>query len=179
MKKTLFLFALLCCITATYVESDELPFFVKLFQVQKVEVPEAQSVIEIAMDYYGFDAKNNKKELKSLMAVDPTKVPWCAGFTNSILDKAGFSSPNNLLASSYHKYGVKVKKTEEPQPGDIVITKRNGGSNRHVAFYYGSYHDKGIKYIQMLGGNQNNGVNIKPVPASKVVEYRRPVKRYT
>lgn len=173
MRKTLTSLTILC-FTTTYAGSNEVPFFLKFLEVKQPVQVEAPSVIEIAMDYKNFNIKNNRKELKELMSIDPALIPWCAGFTNSVLDKAGYKTTGDLLASSYHKYGVRVK---EPEQGDIVITRRKGGSGRHVAFYYGSFSEDGVKYVQLLGGNQNKGVTIAPVPAKKIVEYRRPIKK--
>ena len=85
-------------------------------------------------------------------------------FINFILNKAGYKSTNNLLASSYHFYGIKV---DNPRLGDIVLLKTQTGSKRHVAFFYGYYTMNGIQYVQLLGGNQDNEVNIKSTLSRK------------
>ena len=131
-------------------------------------------IMQIAMKYNGYDTKNNRKELQALMDIDPVKTPWCAGFVNFVLARAGYDYTGDLTASSYHSYGLHVK---EPQPGDIVLLRREGGSGRHVAFFYGWQFDNGIKYIQLLGGNQDHSVNISAYPVASVVEYRRPIKK--
>lgn len=135
-----------------------------------------KDIISVAMNYNGYDQIKNRRELKELLAIDPVHVPWCAGFLNYILDKAGYKSTNSLSAASYHQYGYKVS---EPKPGDIVLMKRRGGSGRHVAFFYGYYYEDGVQYVQLLGGNQDKAVSIKPVPKNLIVEYRRPVKKVT
>ena len=132
-------------------------------------------IMKIAMDYNGYNASKNRKELKQLLEIDPVQVPWCAGFINFVLDRAGYYTTNNLSAASYHNYGMRVK---EPQPGDIVLLKRNGGSGRHVAFFYGYEIENGIKYIQLLGGNQDRSVNITAYPVELVVDIRRPIKKF-
>lgn len=134
------------------------------------------SIIEVALSYNGYNANKNRNELKQLMTIDPARIPWCAGFINFVLDKAGYESTGDLLASSYHGYGIKVS---DPIPGDIVLLRREGGSGRHVAFFYGYHIENGITYVELLGGNQENSVSIKPYPLNKVVEYRRPVKKYS
>ena len=131
-------------------------------------------IMQIAMKYNGYDAKKNRSELTALLDIDPVKVPWCAGFINYVLAKAGYENTNNLSAASYHNYGTHVK---EPQPGDIVLLRRSGGSGRHVAFFYGWTFDNGVKYVQLLGGNQDDAVNITAYPVAAIVEYRRPIKK--
>jgi uncharacterized protein (TIGR02594 family) len=132
-------------------------------------------IMKIAMDYDGYNANKNRKELKQLLDVDPVQVPWCAGFINFVLEKAGYYSTDNLSAASYHNYGMKVN---QPQPGDIVLVKRTGGSGRHVAFFHSYYTENGVKYIQLLGGNQDKSVNITAYPVDLVVEIRRPIKKF-
>lgn len=131
-------------------------------------------IMQIAMRFNGYDEKHNRKELQAMLEVDPAKTPWCASFINYVLAHAGYESTGDLTASSYHTYGLRVR---EPQQGDIVLLRREGGSGRHVAFFYGWQFENGIKYVQLLGGNQDNEVSIKSYPVASVVEYRRPVKK--
>lgn len=133
-----------------------------------------KSIIDVAMKYEGYDENKNRKELRQLLSIDPARTPWCAGFINFVLDKAGYESTGDLQASSYHRYGTKVK---DPQPGDIVLLRREGGSGRHVAFFVGYYSYNGVRYIQLLGGNQERSVKISSYPIAMVVEIRRPVKK--
>lgn len=137
---------------------------------------ESPTIIDMAMHYNGLDANKNREELKEILMIDPVHVPWCAGFINFVLNKTGYVSTNNLLASSYHFYGIKVN---DPTQGDIVLLKRNGGSGRHVAFFYGYHFENGVEYVLLLGGNQDNMVNIKAYPLQQVVEYRRPIRKYS
>ena len=131
-------------------------------------------IMQVALQYNGYDTKKNRKELQALLDLDPVKIPWCAGFINFVLEKSGYDSTGNLSAASYHNYGMHVT---EPQPGDIVLMRRIGGSGRHVAFFYGWTFDNGIKYVQLLGGNQDDSVNITAYPVASIVEFRRPTKK--
>ena len=131
-------------------------------------------IIVIAKDYIGYTATRNRKELQSKLKIDPVHTPWCAGFINYILDEAGYISTDDLSASSFHTYGTRTK---QPIPGDIVLLRRNGGSGRHVGFFFSYAYNNGIKTIRVLGGNQNDGVNIREYPASLVVEFRRPIPK--
>lgn len=127
--------------------------------------------VKIALTYDGYSAKVNRRELKELMDIDPVIIPWCAGFLNAILSKAGLQTTDSLLASSFQSYGKKVK---EPKVGDIVVITRRGGSGRHVGIFYGFEYEEGQKYVRILGGNQNKGVQVSSYHISRVVMYRRP-----
>jgi uncharacterized protein (TIGR02594 family) len=169
MKKILAL--LLICLIPVRALAFELTFSVD-FNGMMAKQPD---ILKIAMDYNGYNANKNRKELKEILDLDPVQTPWCAGFINYVLEKAGYYTTNNLSAASYHNYGMKVK---EPQPGDIVLLKRTGGSGRHVAFFYGYHNENGIQYIELLGGNQDKSVNITAYPIELVVDIRRPIKKF-
>ena len=168
MKKLLA--ALLICLIPVKALAFELTFSVD-FNGMMAKQPD---ILKIAMDYNGYNANKNRKELKEILEVDPVQTPWCAGFINYVLERAGYYTTNNLSAASYHNYGMRVK---EPQPGDIVLLRRSGGSGRHVAFFYGYEIENGVKYIQLLGGNQDKSVNITSYPVELVVDIRRPIKK--
>jgi len=63
---------------------------------------------------------------------------------------------------------------KEPQVGDIVIFHRGTEPwQGHVGFYYGTVYEKGRKYYQILGGNQNKSVTIELFPARAAISVRR------
>ena len=169
MKKILAV--LLLCLVSCKADAFELKFNID-FNGMMAKEPD---IMKIAMDYNGYDASKNRKELRQILAIDPVHVPWCAGFINFVLEKAGYYTTNSLSAASYHNYGMRVN---QPQPGDIVLLRRTGGSGRHVAFFYGYHEENGIQYVMLLGGNQDNEVNITSYPANLVVDIRRPIKRF-
>ena len=170
MKKLLA--TLLICLVSFKAHAFELKFDIDFNGMMMSKQPE---IMKIAMDYNGYKANKNRKELKELLAIDPVQVPWCAGFINFVLDKAGYYTTNSLQASSYHNYGMRV---QSPEPGDVVLLKRTGGSGRHVAFFVGYYTENGVRYIQLLGGNQDNEVNITSYPIELVMDIRRPIKKF-
>ena len=80
---------------------------------------------------------------------------------------------NPLLARSYLKYGDLVLE-DELQKGDILIFRR--GSEwwqGHVGFYVGTEIVRGRKYYRVLGGNQDNEVNISLYPEYRLLGIRR------
>lgn len=93
-------------------------------------------------------------------------IPWCAGFTNAMLERAGIRSPRKDASASYDTWGVKLT---EPKYGCIVRFQRSGGG--HVGFCVGKTTDG---KLLILGGNQSDAVNIKAFDTSRVVAYRYP-----
>lgn len=148
--------------------------FFNLLKSSEISVNQEHDIISTAMPYNGYNQRSHRDQLKVMMNIDPVSVPWCAGFINYVLDKAGYQHTDSLLASSYHRYGTKVK---TPVKGDVVILKRTGGSGRHVGFFYDFVDIEGEKYIRLLGGNQQKSVRISDYPTNIVLEYRRPVKK--
>lgn len=132
----------------------------------------SNNIIAYADNYIGYTERKNRRELTKKLKIDPVETPWCAGFVNYILESVGFKSTGSLEAASYNSYGYKV---QTPISGDIVLVRRNGGSGRHVGFFHSFASENGIKYVVVLGGNQDGSVSLKKYPVSSVTGYRRPV----
>jgi uncharacterized protein (TIGR02594 family) len=79
---------------------------------------------------------------------------WCGSFVAWVLAQHGHSAPPHAYrAKAWVSFGVAVKK---PVYGAICYKSRAGGG--HVAFIIGQERDG--KHYLMLGGNQDNEVNI-------------------
>lgn len=109
------------------------------------------------------------------------EVPWCSAFVNWICKICGVTRTKSLLARSWLGLSNKIMTMNAQQGFDIVILKRSGsnqpGPNNmsapgHVGFYAFNHGKK----IWILGGNQNNGVNIKEYPNSRIIGLRRLVE---
>ena len=93
-------------------------------------------------------------------------VPWCAAFVNWVLMKAGLPVTKSAAALSFLDWGIKVK---TPKYGDLVVFDYGHGRG-HVGFYVGEREGK----ISVLGGNQDDSVNVKLFTLSSYdIEYRR------
>jgi uncharacterized protein (TIGR02594 family) len=137
------------------------------------------NIINEASKMEGLDARKNRVALKTYMnvdrngPVDPVKIPWCAGFANAVLNRAGFTGTESLMARSFLNYG---EKTLKPVKGDIVVLKRGRSSRTgHVGFFNGYEWQGSQLYVKVLGGNQNKAVTIAYFPTNLVISYRRPV----
>lgn len=96
------------------------------------------------------------------------EVPWCASFVCWCLEKAGFKSTKSAAAKSYLDWG---KRCPTPMPGCVVVLSR-GQNLYHVGFF--SHQSDDGQTIYILGGNQNNSVNISAYPIEKIIAYRAP-----
>ena len=142
--------------------------------VQSKEKLTAQSSpVAIAQQYVGLNTREDRTELRSVVKVDPRRVPWCAAFVNAVLEMAGYEGTGSLLARSFLDLGRPVR---EPRRGDIVVLKRGDEAwTGHVGFYVGETMVKGVRYVEVLGGNQRHSVAVSLYPKRLVLGYRRMV----
>ncbi len=103
------------------------------------------------------------------------ETAWCAAFANAMLSRAGVKGTGSLAARSFLKWGCE---TDDPKPGDIVVFSRGNSTwQGHVAFFLRLVSDGTL--VEVLGGNQNNAVNVARFPTAKVLGYRKPGKKKT
>lgn len=102
----------------------------------------------------------------TLRATDD-EVPWCSSFVNWVVKKAGYVGTRSAAARSWASWGVKIDK---PVKGCIVVLTRTGGG--HVGFY----EDGDDHTISVLGGNQDDAVNVRKYRSSRLLAYVLPVK---
>jgi len=101
--------------------------------------------------------------------VEHDEVAWCAAFVGHCLEMAGIRSTRRLNARSYLDWGVPVEIAEARQ-GDIgVIPRGSSGWQGHVFFID---RIEGA-WVWGLGGNQDDAVNVKRYPVSKLLGVRR------
>ena len=99
--------------------------------------------------------------------VKDDETAWCAAFLNWVLLKAGHQHTGSLAARSFLNYGTLTK---TPALGDIVVLWRirKDSPFGHVGIYISETKND----IYILGGNQDNMVNITAFPKSRVLAYR-------
>lgn len=100
--------------------------------------------------------------------VKDDETAWCAAFVGSMLKRSGVKGTGKLNARSYLDWGLHLSK---PEVGCIVVLKR--GTNPvlgHVGFWIG----ENAHLVDILGGNQSNGVNVKAYKAKDILGYRWP-----
>jgi uncharacterized protein (TIGR02594 family) len=118
-------------------------------------------------------AQNNPKILEYSKEIGATWVtndetPWCAIFIQWCLKQAKKQYSYHANARHFLNYGIK---TDRPELGDIVVLWRDSptATTGHVGFFI----KENEKTVWLLGGNQNNKVNITPFSKSQVLDYRK------
>jgi len=101
--------------------------------------------------------------------VEHDSVAWCAAFVGHCLEKAGIRSTRKLNARSYLDWGVPVEVTDAQQ-GDIGVIPRGSSSWQGHVFFIDRIEGA---WVWGLGGNQDDAVNIKRYPVSKLLGVRR------
>lgn len=121
---------------------------------------------EIAGILHSAEVLKYSKDI-GLKWVKDDETAWCAIFVNWCLWKSKRPNTGSALARSFLTYG---NKTNVPQIGEIVVLWRIAKDSQygHVGFFV--KRDK--QYVWILGGNQNNEVNISKFPIGQVLEYR-------
>lgn len=136
-------------------------------------------LIVYSLNYLGYDEYENRKELKSLLGVDPVRTEWCAAFVNYILEENGYPTSESvheypLLARSFTEYGMRVN--GEPMIGDIVVLSRGTeGWQGHVGFYLGTVVRDGKVYYGLISGNDDDRVTVDIYPVGRVIAIRRAI----
>lgn len=102
----------------------------------------------------------------TLRATDD-EVPWCSSFVNWCMFKAGYYGTRSAAARSWAGWGVKIDK---PVKGCVVVLTRKGGG--HVGFFDGEDESN----IILLGGNQDDAVNVRRFRKSRLLCYVMPTK---
>lgn len=111
--------------------------------------------------------------LRSLASwISDDETAWCAAFVNEMAREAGYESTGKLNARSFLNIG-RVIPEDEAQRGDVAVLWRvsKTGWQGHVAFLDHWNRNRGLLYL--LGGNQNDAVNITAYPDSQLLGIRR------
>lgn len=97
------------------------------------------------------------------------ETAWCSIYLNYVAKMSGLPRSGSALARSWLNVGMPV---DNPLLGDVVVFSRGNSSwQGHVGLFINYSEDK--KYIYVLGGNQNNGVNIMAYRSDRLLGFRR------
>lgn len=137
-------------------------------------VPARIRATEIASRFIGMNERNDAGAISSFIrrsagiSVDPRVTPWCAAFVNGVLGASGVEGTGKLNARSFLNFGTA---TDRPNKGDVVVLSRGdpNGWEGHVGFFQG--YDR-YGRVQVLAGNQSNGVNVQSFDPGRVLGFR-------
>ena len=105
------------------------------------------------------------------MKAGADSVPWCSAFVNWVFLQCGVKGTEAANARSWLNW--RGGKKSKGYYGDIVVFwrgKRKGWMG-HVGFVI----KRNWFTVSVLGGNQNNTVNVKKYPKWKVLKYITPI----
>lgn len=162
---------------------NPLPIALQYLGVNELDPEGTELRAEIWDNVFGSDSSEGDKFTKENQA-------WCAGFVNHILKKAGVDTLqtddiyDQGRAKEYLGLGEEVSGLSDAKMGDLVIKmamvdeKDDDGNptgrkkpQYHVGFFSG--YDSKTGQVLILGGNQNDQVNVTAYPESQVQGVRR------
>lgn len=93
------------------------------------------------------------------------ETPWCGTYVAHCFDAVGIKPAKAWYrARAWGTWGVPVK----PQVGAVAVFSRGGGG--HVGFIVGEK----ATHFAILGGNQNNSVNVTNIHKNRLIGCRWP-----
>lgn len=101
--------------------------------------------------------------------VEHDSVAWCAAFVGHCLERAGIKSTRKLTARSYLDWGIPID-VADAQQGDIAVIPRGNSNWQGHVFFIDRIEGQ---WVWGLGGNQDDAVNVKRFPVSKLLGVRR------
>lgn len=95
------------------------------------------------------------------------ETSWCSAFVNWCIERTGLQGTNNPTARSWLKWGTEI---EKPVKGCIVVLWRGSPTSwkGHVGFFIRETQN----YVFLLGGNQDDEVNISKYSKDRFLGYR-------
>lgn len=96
------------------------------------------------------------------------EVSWCASFVGWVLLQVGIESTRSARARSYLDWGREI--AYPPLGAIVVLARGTNPAQGHVGFLAEREGDR----VLVLGGNQDDAVNVRKFPASSVLGYRWP-----
>lgn len=97
------------------------------------------------------------------------EVSWCSSFVCWVLEKVGVPSTRSAAARSFLMWG---QAAQVPFVGCVVVISRGGDPTKgHVGFWIAENDEQ----VFILGGNQDDEVNVRGYDKKRVLGYRAPI----
>ena len=135
-------------------------------------------LMEEAFRYYGLKEVRGESdnpvivEMLQLVAdwADKDEIPWCSAYLNYVCWKAGFERSDSLAARSWLQIGAVIP-TLFTRFGDVVVLWRDNPDSwkGHAGFVV----RMDARFVWVLGGNQENQVNVRRYSRKRVLGFRR------
>jgi len=111
----------------------------------------------------------------------PDETPWCSAFVNELAWRLRLPRSKSAAARSWLNVGRPISLSEARAENDVVVFKRGGagqpgpevtkGAPGHVAVFAGF--EAPWENVQVIGGNQADGVTVASFPVDRVLGVRR------
>lgn len=159
-------------------------FFASKYLGIREDDPEQQETVESFFESAISNPKDSLRGGNSRLTTGQlaTERAWCAAFAYHVLKDMDFNDKtlkgyDKVRAKEYSKIGTPIFNKQdskgslsEANKGDIVVKK--GDEGFHVGFYVGVNPDNKDE-ILILGGNQDDEVNVMSFPASSIQSVSR------
>lgn len=101
----------------------------------------------------------------------PDEVPWCSSFLNRLAWILRLPRSKSAAARSWLAVGLAIE-LADARPGDVVVFSRGTNpASGHVALFAGR---ESLGFVvQVLGGNQSDGVTVASFPINTIIGIRR------
>jgi uncharacterized protein (TIGR02594 family) len=137
--------------------------------VQPSPIPPWIQIAKREIGIKEFRGSENPEILKYFKATSlkasEDEVPWCSAAACWILDKCGMEHPHSAAARSHLSYGTRLSAYRKYC---LVVLKRGNSTwQGHVGFAT----ERRGRFIQVLGGNQQDEFNYSYFPATQVLGY--------
>lgn len=98
---------------------------------------------------------------------------WCGLVMALVAKRAGKQVVKDpLWALNWGKFGIEV---DEPMLGDVVVFRRYNKFGKLIGGHVGIYVGETVGTYFVLGGNQDDGLNIMEIKKKRLAYARRPV----
>lgn len=105
----------------------------------------------------------------------PDEVPWCSSFVNRLAWLCRLPRSKSAAARSWLTVGQPVA-LPQARPGDVVVLRRGTSPTAgHVGIFQAVTEFAGERSggVEIIGGNQNNGVTVAVFPVADILGIRR------
>jgi len=141
---------------------------------------------EIAQRLIGLKETFGKKHTPLIVAmaqldakwVEDDETPWCSAFVNFICFLIGVPRSRSLAARSWLLVGTSVPLSDAQRGFDVVVLSRGkapqpGASVIAAPGHVGFYAGQTASTVELLGGNQGDGVTLASFPKDRILSIRR------
>lgn len=112
--------------------------------------------------------KRTEKHDPTDLTWDDSTYAWCGVFVGNMCLDLGWHPPDYMQRASNWRHWESMVLFRDKKPGDVVVMTRDGGFHVTILERVVDKH-----FIDCLGGNQSNKLNIQRYNMDRVIAIRR------